>query len=306
LRDLACSLPYLPWRAWPEFEREFNAAERQLQVALDAYETDYATIRETVLGTFRELAADSARRLSATGQAVPDDFEDAVVHEVMATLPTPELLRQRLSLRYRVGVIQLGSEFLAEQRKAAEERRRLEALGAERRSEERRRQAEERVVQEQLWVLQERHRRELKAEEEERRREAAIKERLRQLKLDAARERLQEALSPLQEGAQQLHAAVFEAASAMRASLQKHQALRGSSAKKARELARWYRAMNWVQDQELEALVHELEQLASTPTDKKRKRNPGPLNQVLGDIIALTYEDARELAEPSRMAALEL
>jgi hypothetical protein len=37
----------------------------------------------------------------------------------MATLPTPELLRQRLSLRYRVGVIQLGSEFLAEQRKAA-------------------------------------------------------------------------------------------------------------------------------------------------------------------------------------------
>ena len=92
----------------------------------------------------------------------------------------------------------------------------------------------------------------------------------------------------------------------MRASLQKHQALRGSSAKKARELARWYRAMNWVQDQELEALVHELEQLASTPTDKKRKRNPGPLNQVLGDIIALTYADARELAEPSRMAALEL
>ena len=297
---------WVPWRAWPEFEREFNAAERQLQAALDAYETDYATIRETVLSTFRELAADSARRLSATGQAVPDDFEDAVVREVMAALPTPELLRQRLSLRYRVGVIQLGSEFLAEQRKASEERRRLEAVDAERRSEERRRQAEERVVQEQLWVLQERHRRELKAEEEERRREAAIKEHLRQLKLDAARERLQEALSPLQEGAQQLHAAVFEAASAMRASLQKHQALRGSSAKKARELARWYRAMNWVQDQELEVLVHELEQLASAPTDKKRKRNPGPLNQVLGDIIALTYADARELSEPSRMAALEL
>src|SRR5207248_1560950 len=137
---------------WPEFEREFNAAQGQLHVALDAYETDYATIRHTVLGTFRELAADSARRLIATGQAVPDDFEEAVVREVMATLPTPELVRQRLSLRYRVGVIQLGSEFLAEQREAAEERRRLEAIDAERRSEERRRQAEERVVQEELWV----------------------------------------------------------------------------------------------------------------------------------------------------------
>ncbi len=45
------------------------------------------------------------------------------------------------------------------------------------------------------------HRRELRSEEEEWRREAAVKERLRQLKLEAARERLQEALSPLEEGA---------------------------------------------------------------------------------------------------------
>jgi len=92
----------------------------------------------------RTAAPTWSRRLIATGQAIPDDFEDAVVREVMATLPPPELLRQRLSLRYRVGVIQLGSEFLAEQRKAAEQRRRLEAIDAERRSEERRRQAEQR------------------------------------------------------------------------------------------------------------------------------------------------------------------
>ena len=42
----------------------------------------------------------------------------------------------------------------------------------------------------------------------------------------------------------------------------------------------------------------------------QRARNasatPVPLDQVLGDIIALTYADARALAEPSRMAALEL
>jgi predicted RNA-binding protein associated with RNAse of E/G family len=82
----------------------------------------------------------------------------------------------------------------------------LEAIDAKRRSEERRRQAEKRVVQEKLWVLQERHRRELKAEEEEQRCEAAIKERQRQVTLKPLRERLQEALSPVQEGTQQLHA----------------------------------------------------------------------------------------------------
>ena len=65
-------------------------------------------------------------------------------------------------------------------------------------------------------------------------------------------------------------------------------------------------SQHWQSDQQLEVLVRELEQLASMPTSKKRKRDPGPLDQVLGDIIALTYADARALAEPSRMAALEL
>src|SRR2546421_13088660 len=88
--------------------------------------------------------------------------------------------------------------------------------------------------------------------------------------------------------------------------LQRHNPLRGSSARKARELSRWFRAMNWAGDDELETLVHELEQLATTPTSKKSKRNPGPINRVLGDIISLTYENARAVAEPSRMAALEL
>src|SRR6185436_15613161 len=82
------------------------------------------------------------------------------------------------------------------------------------------------------------------ADEEERRREAEIKEQLRQLKLHAARERLNEALSPLQEGAQQLHAVVFDAATAIRASLQKHQALRGASARRARDLCNWFALMS--------------------------------------------------------------
>jgi hypothetical protein len=234
---------WVPWRAWPEFERDFNAARAQLRVALDAYEADYDAIRETVLETFRQLAADSARRLEATGNPVMPDFEDAVVKEVMATLPSPKLLQARLSLRYRVGVMQLGSEMIGEQRKAAEERRQLESIEAERRLEEHRLHAQERIVQEGLWAEQERVRRQLAGEESERRQEAAVKERLRQLKLEAARERLQEALSPLEEGARQLNAAVFEAATAIRTSLQKHQALHRSSAKKARELSRWFRLM---------------------------------------------------------------
>src|SRR5438045_1923138 len=84
-------------------------------------------------------------------------------------------------------------------------------------------------------------------------RAGVVKERLRQLKLEAARERLREAMSPLEEGAHQLKAAVHESASALRASLHKHGHLPGGSAKRARDLVRWFRLMSWQSDGELEA-----------------------------------------------------
>ncbi len=299
------SYRWVPWRAFEAFEREFQAAQGALETARAVALEEYEAVREEVVETFLRLAADSTRRLEATGHAIPEGFQDGVVRGVLGAMPSPEDLRDRLALRYRVGVLLLGSEMLAEQRRAREERRELEAAEAVLRLEQRRREARERLVQEQLWAEEERLRRQLQAEEEERRREAAVKERLRQLRLEAARERLQEAMSPLEEGARQLHAAVYDAASAIRASLQRHGHLHGTSARKARELARWFRLMSWQSDAELETLLAELEGLASRPAGKK-KRDPGPLDQVLGDIVELCYADARALAEPHRMGALEL
>jgi hypothetical protein len=280
-------------------------AQSQLREALRRYESDYEAIRTTVVSTFAQLAADSVRRLEATGQPVASDFEDVVVREVMAALPEPDLLWRSLSLRYRVGVLHLGSELLNEQRRSAQERQQIDALAAERRIGQQREFAEQRLVQEELFAAQERLRQQLRAEEQERQREAEIKERLRQLKLEAARERLQETLSPIQEGARQLHAAVFEAASMIQASLQKRGNLHGSSARKARELSRWFRLMAWQGDDQLEQLLTELERLANTPA-ARRKREAVSLDQVLSSIVALTYADARALAEPNRMAGLEL
>ena len=53
-------------------------------------------------------------------------------------------------------------------------------------------------------------------------------------------------------------------------------------------------------------LIRELEQLANAPTPRGRKRDPKPIDQVLGDIIVLTYAGARAVTEPNRMAGLEL
>jgi len=296
---------WIPWRAFEAFEREFEAAQAALEQARSAVLDNYDAVREEVVATFARLADDSARRLEATGYAIPEGFPELVVRGVLAALPGPDDLRTRLALCYRVGVVLLGSEMLAEQRRAREERRQLERTEAELRVEQRRQEARVRLVQEELWAEEERIRRRLQAEEEERQREAQVKERMRQLRLEAARERLQEAMSPLEEGAKQLHAAVYESASAIRASLQKHGRLYGVSAKKARDLARWFRLMCWQSDRDLETLLTELEGLASR-TGGKRKPDPGPIDQVLGDIVELCYADARALAEPNRMGALEL
>ncbi len=296
---------WLPWRAFPAFEAEFTAARAALDEARARALSDYPAIREEVVAVFLHLAEDSARRLEATGHAIPEGFRQALVQGVLKTMPSPEDLEGRLQLRYRVGVVRLGSEMLAEQRRATEERRRLEEAEGVLRLERRRQEAQERLVQEELWAEGERRRARLRAEEEERRREAEIKERLRTLKLEAARERLQEALSPLEEGARQLHAAVYEAAMAIRASLQKHHYLPGGSAKRARELGRWFGLMNWQSDKQLEALVAELETLARRPGGKA-KREPAQIEGVLEDIITLCYADARALTEPNRMGALEI
>jgi hypothetical protein len=94
---------WVPWRAWPEFEREFHSAQQKLGHALDAFDTDFDAIRKTVLETFAQLAADSALRLQATGQPVPADFQDAVVRGVLDALAVARLCtRTQMARRWRM------------------------------------------------------------------------------------------------------------------------------------------------------------------------------------------------------------
>lgn len=298
---------WVPWRAFIEFESAFNKACDNLNVARRKVLDQYDEIRQEVIATFRQVAADSAQRLEATGAIVPEDFEGRVISSVLSAFPTEDELRQKLALRFQVGVILLGSEMLREQRLAAEERRRVEQIEDERRVERLRVNAAERTIQQQMWSEQESLRLKLAAEENERKREAEVKERIRQMKLDAAREKLQETLSPLQEGAAQLRAQIYESAVAMQEALQKHDFLPGATAKKARNLTRWFRLMNFQSDSELDQLLNNLERLAAKPAGKnKRRTSNASVKAVLDDIVQLCYRDAHAIGQPNRLAALEL
>jgi len=297
---------WIPWRAFSEFEAAFDSAKKNLEAAKQEVLKDYDAIRQEVRETFAHLAEDSAQRLLATGVVVAPDFRERIEAGVFDALPSENELRDGLSLHFQVGVILLGSEMLREQRRAVRERSLVEREQATRALAE----AEERTtadrLQQQLWAERERVRLSLAAEAEERKREAETKERIRQLKLEAAREKLQETLSPLQEGAAQLRASVYESAVAIHEALAKNEYLPGATAKKARGMAHWFRLMNFQSDTELEKLITRLEQLAATGAGKKRTADNGQVKGVLDDIIELCYRDAQSLAQPTRLGALEL
>ena len=299
---------WVPWRAFNEFETAFNIAAQRLetarQQALDAYDT----IRAEVLETFTRLSDDSYQRLLATGLVPPAGFRERIKTGVLDALPSEDELRHKLRLRYQVGVILLGSEMLREQRAALVEKQRLAQAQAETAVARQQIRVVEAAVQQQLWVEQESGRQRLEAEAAEQQREAEVKERLRQMKLTAAREKLNDVLSPLQEGAAQLRAQVYESAVAMHAALLKNDFLPGATAKKARQLAEWFRLMNFQSDAELEGLLTQLEGLAAkSPGGKKRSRpTNGQIQTALDDILTLCYRDAQTIAQPGRLGALEL
>ena len=63
-------LRWVPWRAWPAFERDFGIAQAQLRAALETYSADYTAIREETVLRPSGSSPRAGARLSATGHSV--------------------------------------------------------------------------------------------------------------------------------------------------------------------------------------------------------------------------------------------
>jgi hypothetical protein len=294
---------WVPWRAWPEFRDTFDACCSALERARAEYRDKHPVIVERMAEVFGLLAADSARRLRSTsGVEVAPDFEGRFVEKMLERIPAPEEVEEKLTLRLRVRPLRLGSEMLAERARATEERARLEAAEARVRAERESAHARNRVQQAELWAQEERIRRQLSEEKREIRREAEVKQELARLKLEAAREQLAETVNPLVEGAQQLRAAVYESATAIREAL----AAGHLETKKVAEMARLYRLLNFTSEPELDALLGEVERLAlEARAEGKRRRRDEPIDRVLGEIIERRYAGARAMTERTRASAIQ-
>jgi hypothetical protein len=286
---------WVPYTAFEAFEKEFAAALENLARAKAAVVESYAEILETLRETFRQLATDSADRLAATVKDQPfdrDEFINRTVERAIAMIPTVAAIRDGMRIEMRPKVILLGSEMRAEQVKSA--KLELETQTT------RKAQTEIAIeLQAQKDIAEIR----VKSASEDEKRERELKERIRQIKIEAVKREVETSISPIKEGLDQLTATVYEAAKEMAEKLNDSKFVPGGTAKKAREMYRWFKLMNFTSDTEVETVLEELNKIASRDA---KTRTTAEMKEAVDAVIIATSKRARKLLKTEQLDALEL
>lgn len=286
---------WIPYTAFGAFEKEFAAALENLARSKAAVIENYAEILETLRETFRQLATDSAERLAATMKDEPFDregFIERTEKRAMDMVPTVAAIRDGMRIEMRPKVILLGSEMRAEQARVAKIE--LEKQVANKAQTE---IAIEIEAQEKIAEIK------VKSAYEDEKREQELKERIRQIKIEAVRREVESSISPIKEGLDQLNATVYEAAKEMAKKLTDSKFVAGGTAKKAREMYRWFRLMNFTGDTEVETVLAELNKIASRDA---KTRTSAEMKEAVDAVIIATSKRARRLLKTEQLDALEL
>ena len=286
---------WIPYTAFEAFEKEFAAALETLARAKAAVIENYPEILETLRATFRELATDSAERLAATIKDEPFDREEFIektILKAMQMIPTVTAIRDGMRIEMKPKVILLGSEMRAEQARVA--KLELEANIANKAKAE---IAIEIEANKEIAEIK------VKSAYEDEKRERELRERIRQIKIEAVKREMETTLSPLKEGLDQLNSTIYEAAREMAEKLNDSKFVPGGTAKRAREMYRWFKLMNFTQDEEVETVLAELDKIASRDA---KERTPAEMKEAVDAVILATSKRARKLLKTEQLDALEL
>lgn len=285
---------WIPWNAFENFEQEHRRAQETLAAAKAEVLANYDEILLTLRKSFADLAEDSAKRLNATLE-IPvnhEEFVANVVAHAIGMVPTREMIRDGLTIRAKPKVIVLGSEMLAEQQKSKVLN--LETARVE---------AEQQTVRLELDTKTRIEQLKIHDFELEQRREREVKERIRQMKIEAARDAAQDAISPIKEGLDQITAKIYEAALEMANKLVGADFVPGALAKRARQMCEWYRLMNFTGDTSLEDVLQRLEEAAGADA---KVRSRVEMQSALGDVLRATSLQSKRLLDEDRLSALEI
>ena len=285
---------WIPWGAFEQFETEYLKANETLAAAKAETLGNYDDILTVLQDSFYKLAEDSADRFQATTSEPFDraEFINAVAAQAIGMVPTPAMIRDGLTIEMRPKVVILGSEVAAEQKLTRELR--LEATRAE---------TETRAVEIEAKTRNNIERLKVAGFEEDQRREREVKERIRDMKIEAARREAEGAVSPIKEGLAQIAARICEAAQEMSVRLKDANFVPGSLAKRARQMCEWYSLMNFTGDDSLEDVLAKLQDAAGR---EAKQRSPEEMRDALNDVLRATTVQSRKLLDEDRLSALEL
>lgn len=286
---------WIPFTAFEAFEKEFAAALETLAQAKAQVIENYAEILEILRETFRQLAKDSAERLLATQTNAPfdrDEFINTTVSRAMQMIPTIPTIRDGMRIEMRPKVIILGSEMRAEQVKSAKLELETQLTN----------QAQTEIAIE-IQAHKEINEIKVKSVYEDEKREQELKERIRQIKIEAVKREVETSISPFKEGLDQLNSTIYEAAQEMAEKLNDSKFVPGGTAKKAREMYRWFKLMNFTGDEEVETVLEELNKIASR---EAKTRTAAEMKEAVDAVIIATSKRARKLLKTEQLDALEL
>lgn len=285
---------WIPWSAFEPFEMDYMRACETLAAAKAEVLEKYDEILTLLVDGFRELAEDSANRLVATASEPFErlEFIESVVAQALGMVPTREMIRDGLAITMKPKVIILGSEMVAEQNLKRQLSLEGEKTDAERQSVAFELDSRRRIEQIRVEDF-----------EQERRREREVKERIREMKIEAARREADEAVSPIKEGLAQITAKICDAANEMTDRLRDASFVPGSLAKRARQMCEWYSLMNFTGDTSLDDVLSKLRSAADRDA---QARTPEEMRKALGDVLRATTVHSKRLLDEDRLSALEI
>jgi len=123
------------------------------------------------------------------------------------------------------------------------------------------------------------------------------------MKIEAAKDAANEAISPLKEGFEQITSKIYEAAQEMAERLRTADFVPGSLAKRARQMCEWYQLMNFTNDSSLEEVLANLQTAAGR---NSKVRSTSEMRIALGDVMRATTVQSKRLLDEDRLSALEL
>ena len=280
--------------AFELFEEDYKKACETLSKGKAEVLANYDDILLLMRESFVELAEDSAKRLEATLDT-PFDWEEfisAVFAGACAMIPTRETIRDELTIRMKPKVIVLGSEMIAEQNRSRELN--LETAKIEAEHSRVRLELDTKIRIEQSKVDD---------FKQEQRREREVKERIRLMKIEAAKDAANEAISPIKEGLEQITAKLYEAAQEMAEKLTDANFVPGALAKRARQMCEWYELMNFTNDTSLEEVLSKLQTAAGRDA---KVRSTAEMRSALGDVMRATTIRSKRLLDEDRLSNLEI